>query len=124
MDLTGSIISTRADQPPGTVAQCICFGRSLALLRQLCADDLANVQGVCTQTGCGSKCGLCVPYIQAAIKCKADVLDVMWSQDFRKLSIMPGKIMAIEKQQRTQNAEPAAGMFIDSTPPAQTRQSA
>ena len=119
MDLTSMI--ERVETPNfetkmGVVNQCVCFEHSLTQLREMCDDRLDRVAQVCKKTGCGSKCGLCVPYLKAAIRCKADELEVMSSDEFRSMGIFPGKIARVEgqidiKKRRALN-EPAAVIEI------------
>ena len=121
-----SIDKTRVDllcqtMTPGTdalvgahqsVRGCVCFNISFRTLRRMCSDRHERVPQVCRQTRCGSACGLCVPYLQAAIACKADEMGVMWSNDFRELGTSPGRIAMLEramaKKKRRASEKPAA----------------
>ena len=101
MDLTGMIAKPKTDTfetEMGVVHGCICHNTTLTQLRALCNDDPFMVPFACQQTRCGSTCGLCVPYIQAAVQCKADELDVMWSASFEAMGIKPGRIAIIERE--------------------------
>jgi bacterioferritin-associated ferredoxin len=101
MDLTGLIAKPKPDAfetEIGVVRGCICHNTTLKQLRALCDDDPFQVPFACQQTRCGSTCGLCIPYIQAAVQCKADELDVMWSDAFQALGIKPGRVALIEQE--------------------------
>ncbi|USN97888.1 MAG: hypothetical protein H6810_06740 [Phycisphaeraceae bacterium] len=49
------------------------------------------------QTGCGARCGLCLPYIQVVVKTRQTSLPIMWADDFRAHGINPGRIQHIQK---------------------------
>ena len=99
MDLTQFISAPVLDafeSGMGVVRGCVCHNTSLKTLREMCSDNTDNIDSACDETGCSSSCGLCKPYIFAAIKCKADELAVMWTEDFVNLGIHPGRIAQVE----------------------------
>ena len=49
----------------GMVNHCTCFRKSFRTLKNLClVNDLKTVDDIARETKCGTKCGLCVPYMQ------------------------------------------------------------
>lgn len=96
----------------GIVRGCVCHNTSFQTLRSLCDDHPDRVGEACKSTGCGSSCGLCMPYIQAAVRCKCDELEVMWSDDFAGMGIPAGRIVQVERflayeKQRGSESPPA-----------------
>ena len=51
------------ESPP--VYRCLCFPHTFAQLKQLAAvQGMVTVEQITEQTGCGSGCGLCRPYLE------------------------------------------------------------
>lgn len=61
------------------VTRCICIGFTLAELRAIAQREGLSAEGVMERTGCGGPgggCGLCAPYIRAAVALGVDALPV------------------------------------------------
>jgi bacterioferritin-associated ferredoxin len=61
------------------VTQCVCMGMTLAEVRALAEREGLDAEGAMQRTGCGGPgggCGLCAPYIRAAIALGVDALPV------------------------------------------------
>jgi bacterioferritin-associated ferredoxin len=66
-------LQNQADRP--TVTRCVCIGVTLAEVRAIAAREGLDADGVMERTGCGGPgggCGLCAPYIRAAIALGVD----------------------------------------------------
>ena len=72
----------------GQVDRCVCHNVTFEEMLRLRASgaDLARIQH---QTGCGSACGLCVPYIRAALATGCPSLPVMSPQQLEQLAEAP-----------------------------------
>jgi len=82
------------------VTKCVCFDVTFEALRSLyysLPESLRTIGTLHSRTGCGGRCGLCVPYIQVAIRKKVSSLPVMWSEDFRSEGVHPGAIRRLEE---------------------------
>ncbi len=42
------------------IVRCVCFDKTFEELKAL---GLATIEEISAETGCGTKCGLCLPYI-------------------------------------------------------------
>ena len=80
------------------VSRCVCTGVSLAKIRRLCGNDASKINGVCRSTGCGRSCGLCLPYIKAAVALGRDELGVMTGDEFRAIGIEPRRLARLEAE--------------------------
>ncbi|MFM9995078.1 MAG: (2Fe-2S)-binding protein [Phycisphaerales bacterium] len=52
---------------PTPVDRCVCFKATFAELIRLRAETGAGFEELQKRTGCGRGCGLCVPYVMAAL---------------------------------------------------------
>lgn len=50
------------------VDRCICHGVTFAELLRLARDRGLGLEELSELTGCGTGCGMCVPYIRAALR--------------------------------------------------------
>ncbi len=85
------------------VSRCECFQvdfAALILLASAGADTLAKLHA---RTGCGGRCGLCVPYIDAMLRSGMVELPVMWAADFERLGIAPGVVRTRERVMELRN---------------------
>lgn len=82
-----------------TVTRCVCFDTAFADIWAMLRDgkSLADVHAA---TGCGGRCGLCIPYILAMLKTGKTELPVMWKQDFESLGVRPTPIDRVERRVR------------------------
>lgn len=61
------------------MTRCVCMGRTLAELRELAEREGIDAEEVMRRTGCGGHgggCGLCAPYIRAAVALGVDAAPV------------------------------------------------
>lgn len=82
------------------VKRCICFDRSFEEVRDIAVRTGGGLLEAHKQTGCGARCGLCLPYIQYMLMTGDTDLPVMWSDDFSREGINPGRIAKLEKRLR------------------------
>lgn len=68
------------------VTRCVCLGREFAELVQMSRREGISAEEVCRRTGCGSGCGLCVPYIRAAVATGLTALPVMPASELEALA--------------------------------------
>ncbi len=93
----------------GSVSSCICFSVSFDRIREAAGHHERGLLEAHRKTGCGGRCGLCLPYIKLMLMTGRTSLPVMWSEEFDKHGINPGRIRAIERaiarQQESMDAE-------------------
>ncbi len=54
---------------PRPVDRCLCFKHTFGHLKRLAEEQgLTNVQQITKRTGCGSGCGLCLPYLDLMLQ--------------------------------------------------------
>lgn len=87
------------------VNSCVCFDVSFERIREVAGENENGLLEAHRRTGCGGRCGLCLPYIKAALILQQDSLPVMWTEQFNKLGINPGRIKAIERAIARQQLE-------------------
>lgn len=85
------------------VNRCVCFDASFDRIKAI-ADAGGGLLAAHQQTGCGARCGLCIPYIQVMLKTGETDLPIMWSDDFAQHAVNPGPVARIERQIRSQGA--------------------
>jgi len=56
------------------VDRCVCHSVSLAQLKELSREVGADFDSLSRRTGCGTGCGLCVPYVHAMLRTGATVI--------------------------------------------------
>lgn len=67
------------------VDRCICHEVTFAELVRLSRQTGAGFDELSRRTGCGTGCGLCVPYVQIALKTGRTSLPVMSGAELRRL---------------------------------------
>lgn len=77
-----------------TVTGCVCHQVSLNQLKAIMDRTGAGLVELHQQTHCGSRCGLCIPYIRYMIQSGDTSPPVMWSAEFAARGI---KCTAIER---------------------------
>jgi bacterioferritin-associated ferredoxin len=70
------------------VDRCICTGVTFGECLRLAGEGLSFEQ-IQRRTGCGLACGLCGPYVQAAIATGRAALPVMTVEELRALAERP-----------------------------------
>lgn len=90
------------------VTRCICFDVTFAELKRIADEINGGLLEMHRATGCGARCGLCLPYIQAMIQTGRSTFPVMWTADFQALGINPGYIARLERRLREAESSPAA----------------
>ncbi|TVQ63563.1 MAG: (2Fe-2S)-binding protein [Phycisphaerales bacterium] len=68
-----------------SVDRCMCHDVTFAELRELADRGAGDLQALARETGCGTGCGLCVPYIRVMLRTGQTVLPVMTASEFRAL---------------------------------------
>lgn len=103
--------STTIDAPHvgGTVRSCVCLGVSFERIREAAGGDDSGLLEAHRVTGCGGRCGLCIPYIKLMLMTGHTALPVMWSEEFSKRGISPGRVKSIERAIARQQAAMDAG---------------
>jgi bacterioferritin-associated ferredoxin len=81
----------------GSVRSCVCFDVSFERIREAAGNHERGILEAHRKTGCGGRCGLCLPYIKLMLKTGQTTLPVMWSEEFNKHGIQPGRVKAIER---------------------------
>jgi NAD(P)H-nitrite reductase large subunit len=71
---------------PTPVDRCVCFKVTFAELIRLNRESGAGFEELQERTGCGRGCGLCVPYVKAALASGRARLPVMSEQQLRAMS--------------------------------------
>ncbi len=67
------------------VDRCVCHDVTFAELRELVDAGVTDLEGLARHTGCGTGCGLCVPYIRVMLRTGQTVLPVLSAAEFRAL---------------------------------------
>ena len=81
----------------GEVDRCLCFDVRFDRLLQIMDETGGGLLEAHRRTGCGARCGICLPYIQVMIKTRRTALPVMWADQFREHGVHPGRIQQIQK---------------------------
>lgn len=68
------------------VDRCVCRGVEFELVRQLAQRDGLDLAGVIDRLGCGTACGMCVPYLEIVLRTGMTKLPVMGTRDFARLA--------------------------------------
>ena len=68
------------------VSRCVCMDVSFAELKSLAEREGIDADEACRRTGCGSGCGLCAPYIRAALAIGVTELPVMGATELERLA--------------------------------------
>jgi bacterioferritin-associated ferredoxin len=75
----------------GLVDRCVCRDVLLAEMVRMQSEG-ASFERIRQKTGCGQQCGLCVPYIRAALATGRVSLPVMTTLQLRALAKAPAAI--------------------------------
>jgi bacterioferritin-associated ferredoxin len=67
------------------VDRCVCLDVTFASLKCLSDRDNLDVEQLRIRTGCGSGCGMCVPYIHVMLKTGETTLPVLSAYEFRQI---------------------------------------
>jgi bacterioferritin-associated ferredoxin len=79
------------------VNRCLCFDVSFERLKEIADRTGGGLLEAHRQTGCGARCGLCIPYIQVMLKTGETDLPVMWAEEFEAHGVNPGRVQRIQK---------------------------
>ena len=93
----------------GAVRSCICFDVSFERIQKAADNSERGLLEAHRKTGCGGRCGLCLPYIKLMLMTGRTTLPVMWTEQFTKLGINPGRVRSIERAIARQQAAMDAG---------------
>lgn len=66
------------------VHECVCHGVSFAELLRLHRETGATVEELSRVTGCGTSCGMCLPYIRVALATGRARLPVMGEAELKR----------------------------------------
>ena len=81
---------------PGGVHRCLCFEVEFSKIKSIADSTGGGLLEAHRRTGCGARCGLCLPYIQVMLKTGQTDLPVMWAEEFRRHGVNPGRIQQIQ----------------------------
>lgn len=70
-----------------SVSSCICYRTDFAALKAIADASGGGLQELHAATGCGSRCGLCIPYIRVMLMTGMIELPPMLPEDFKKLGV-------------------------------------
>ena len=79
------------------VTRCICFDVTFADIMRIAQENGGNLGAAHKITGCGARCGLCVPYIRYMAQTGETEMPVMWGDDFRRQGIIATQIERLER---------------------------
>lgn len=69
------------------VSSCICFRTDFTTLKQIASSTSGTLHDLHAATGCGSRCGLCIPYIRLMLLSGWTDLPPLTPEDFKELGI-------------------------------------
>lgn len=87
-----------SDHAGPSVSRCVCMGVDFDAIVRIAGETGGGLSEAYRQTGCGARCGLCLPYIQLAIRTGKTSFPVMWAEDFEKAGVGPGRISHVQHQ--------------------------
>lgn len=67
------------------VDRCICCDKTFKHLLELGEKNSASVNEVCKSTGCGGRCGMCLPYIYKVFMTKNPRVPLMSELEAQKI---------------------------------------
>jgi bacterioferritin-associated ferredoxin len=67
------------------IDRCVCRQIPFETLREIAAEESLGVEALLDSTGCGSSCGLCVPYIHAMLATGRTSFPVMSPRELERL---------------------------------------
>ncbi|MBZ0171304.1 MAG: hypothetical protein K8E66_02900 [Phycisphaerales bacterium] len=81
----------------------MCFGVRFQRILDIIERSGGGLCEAHRQTGCGARCGLCLPYIQVAIKTGRTRLPVMWAEEFLAQGVNPGRVQGVQDALRNRH---------------------
>lgn len=66
------------------VDRCICHDRTLAALKALAREKSLDADGLRHETGCGTSCGLCFPYVRLMLATGKTRFPVMTPEEIER----------------------------------------
>lgn len=88
---------SQSDTPArGGVHRCLCFEVEFSKIKSIAESTGGGLLEAHRRTGCGARCGLCLPYIQVMLKTGQTDLPVMWAEEFRRHGVNPGRVQQIQ----------------------------
>lgn len=67
------------------IDRCVCRQIQFEELRDIAAEESLGFEALLDSTGCGSSCGLCVPYIQAMLATGRTTFPVMSPRELERM---------------------------------------
>ncbi len=67
------------------IDRCVCRQIPFEELRDIAAEESLGLDALLDTTGCGSSCGLCVPYIQAMLATGRTTFPVMSPRELERM---------------------------------------
>ncbi|MFO0835670.1 MAG: (2Fe-2S)-binding protein [Phycisphaerales bacterium] len=67
------------------IDRCVCRQIPFEELRDIAAEESLGFEALLDSTGCGSSCGLCVPYIQAMLATGRTTFPVMSPRELERM---------------------------------------
>lgn len=67
------------------IDRCVCRQIPFDELRDIAAEESLGFEALLDSTGCGSSCGLCVPYIQAMLATGRTTFPVMSPRELERM---------------------------------------
>ena len=67
------------------IDRCVCRRIPFETQRDIAAEESLGLEALLDATGCGSSCGLCVPYIQAMLATGRTTFPVMSPRDLERM---------------------------------------
>lgn len=67
------------------IDRCVCRQIPFDDLRNVAAEESLGLEALLDSTGCGSSCGLCVPYIQAMLATGRTTFPVMSPRELERM---------------------------------------
>ena len=67
------------------IDRCVCRQIPFEELRDIAAEESLGFEALLDTTGCGSSCGLCVPYIQAMLATGRTTFPVMSPRELERM---------------------------------------
>lgn len=67
------------------IDRCVCRRMPFETLRVIAVEEKLDFETLLEQSGCGSSCGLCVPYIQAMLATGRTTFPVMSPRELERM---------------------------------------
>ncbi|HEX8876869.1 MAG TPA: hypothetical protein VF777_08985 [Phycisphaerales bacterium] len=81
-----------------SVSSCICYRTDFAALKAIAVASGGGLQELHAATGCGSRCGLCIPYIRLMLMTGMTELPPMMPDDFKRFGVRCSTLERLVKQ--------------------------